>query len=107
MVGPVGHRASPGCASRSRSRPARHRSVDGKAPAAGDGGPPRRSSLARLAAQFAACAIANVIAMALPLALHRLGIDPAFGSGPLATVIQDLLSIVVYLGISTAILAPG
>jgi magnesium transporter len=35
--------------------------------------------------------------MALPYLLHRLGYDPAFGSGPLATVIQDLLSIVLYL----------
>jgi magnesium transporter len=35
---------------------------------------------------------------------NRLGLDPAFGSGPLATVIQDLLSVVIYLGIATAIL---
>jgi magnesium transporter len=28
--------------------------------------------------------------------LSRLGRDPAFGSGPLATVIQDLLSIAIY-----------
>jgi magnesium transporter len=34
--------------------------------------------------------------MLLPWALHRLGRDPAFGSGPLATVIQDLLSILIY-----------
>lgn len=49
----------------------------------------------------AACATANAVAMALPALLHRLSIDPAFGSGPLATVIQDLLSIVIYLGVST------
>lgn len=28
--------------------------------------------------------------------------DPAYGSGPLATVIQDLASIVTYFAISTA-----
>ena len=28
------------------------------------------------------------------------GSDPAFGSGPLATIIQDLLSIAVYLAIA-------
>ena len=39
-----------------------------------------------------------MVAMALPYLLHRLGYDPAFGSGPLATVVQDLLSIVIYLG---------
>jgi magnesium transporter len=54
---------------------------------------------------LAACATANLVAMALPWALHRLGVDPAFGSGPLATVVQDLLSILVYLAISAAILS--
>jgi magnesium transporter len=39
--------------------------------------------------------------MALPWLFHRLARDPAFGSGPLATVLQDLLSIVVYLAIAT------
>jgi magnesium transporter len=46
------------------------------------------------------CSIASVVAMALPSALARLGHDPAFGSGPLATVIQDLLSIVAYFAIA-------
>jgi magnesium transporter len=54
---------------------------------------------------FAACTTASVIAMVLPWILDRLDIDPAFGSGPLATVIQDLLSIVIYLVISSAMLA--
>jgi magnesium transporter len=54
---------------------------------------------------LAACATANFVAMALPWLLHRVGIDPAFGSGPLATVIQDLLSIVIYLAISTAVIS--
>ena len=51
-------------------------------------------------ALFCACSIATLVAMGLPLAFVRLGIDPAFGSGPLATVIQDLLSIAVYLAIA-------
>jgi magnesium transporter len=38
--------------------------------------------------------------MGLPYALARLGRDPAFGSGPLATVIQDLLSIAAYFGVA-------
>jgi magnesium transporter len=37
--------------------------------------------------------------MVLPWTLHRLGTDPAFGSGPLATVIQDLLSVLIYFAI--------
>jgi hypothetical protein len=39
-----------------------------------------------------------------PWLLNRLGLDPAFGSGPLATVIQDLLSVVIYLAIATAMI---
>jgi magnesium transporter len=37
--------------------------------------------------------------MALPSLFKRLGLDPAFGSGPLATLLQDLLSILVYFGV--------
>jgi magnesium transporter len=55
-------------------------------------------------ALFSASAIATVIAMVLPAAFHHVGIDPAFGSGPLATVIQDLASIVIYSGFATLIL---
>jgi magnesium transporter len=53
---------------------------------------------------LAACSMATITAMALPWLLDALGLDPAFGSGPLATVIQDLLSILVYFGIASAIL---
>lgn len=52
---------------------------------------------------LAACATATAIAIALPFALQRLGADPAFGSGPLATVLQDLISIAVYLGVAVQI----
>jgi len=50
-----------------------------------------------------ACSTATVVAMALPWVLYRLGRDPAFGSGPLATVIQDLLSIIIYFAIALAV----
>lgn len=49
------------------------------------------------------CSIATVVAMALPYGLARLGRDPAFGAGPLATVIQDLLSIAAYFAVATII----
>jgi magnesium transporter len=51
----------------------------------------------------AACSTATIVAMLLPVALDRAGLDPAFGSGPLATVIQDLLSILIYFAIVSAI----
>lgn len=43
-----------------------------------------------------ASSIASTIGMLLPWLLQRLGTDPAYGSGPLATIIQDLLSLIVY-----------
>jgi magnesium transporter len=42
-----------------------------------------------------------VAALALPWLFETFGFDPAFGSGPLATVVQDLLSIWIYLSITT------
>ena len=53
---------------------------------------------------FAACAVSTVVAMALPGLMSRLGRDPAYGSGPLATVVQDLLSLLIYFAVATAIL---
>jgi magnesium transporter len=46
------------------------------------------------------CSVATVVAMALPYTIARFGGDPAFGSGPLATVIQDLLSILAYFAVA-------
>lgn len=54
---------------------------------------------------LAACSTATLVAMVLPAALDRGGVDPAFGSGPLATVLQDLLSIVIYFLIASAIVS--
>lgn len=53
-------------------------------------------ALAVAVALFAASSFATVIATALPALIHRMGKDPAYGAGPLSTVIQDLLSLVVY-----------
>jgi magnesium transporter len=63
---------------------------------------------ARIAASVAlalgvSCSIATLVAMALPYALSRLGRDPAYGSGPLATVTQDLLSVIVYFAVASAL----
>jgi magnesium transporter len=55
-------------------------------------------------AVFAACSTATLSAMGLPSLLDAFGLDPAFGSGPLATVIQDLLSILIYFGIAYAVI---
>jgi magnesium transporter len=52
---------------------------------------------------LAAGAAATSIGLALPWLLSRLGFDPAFGSGPLATIIQDVLSLLVYFGLVVAL----
>lgn len=57
------------------------------------------------ASLLAACSTATITGMVLPWMLASAGFDPAFGSGPLATVVQDLLSIVIYLSIAAAIVA--
>lgn len=51
---------------------------------------------------FAAGALASLVGLLLPWALSRFDIDPAFGSGPVATVVQDLLTILVYFVLVTA-----
>jgi magnesium transporter len=56
-------------------------------------------------ALFAACSTATLVAMALPWLFDRLGADPAFGSGPLATVVQDLLSLLIYFGVATVLVS--
>jgi len=53
-------------------------------------------ALAVAVAVFAASATATTVAMALPWLFDRFGVDPAYGSGPLATVVQDLLSVLIY-----------
>lgn len=60
-------------------------------------------ALAVSVALFAAASVSTFVAMALPWLFHRLDKDPAFGSGPLATVVQDLLSVSIYFVVATAI----
>lgn len=55
-------------------------------------------------ALFAACSLATAIAVLLPWLMHQQGVDPAFGSGPLATVVQDLASLAIYLGCALLLL---
>jgi len=50
-------------------------------------------------ALICASSIATSIGLLLPSILSRLGKDPAYGSGPVATIIQDLLSLLIYLSV--------
>jgi magnesium transporter len=49
--------------------------------------------------------VASGLGLLLPWLFDRLGHDPAYGSGPLCTVVQDLLSVAVYFVIARALLA--
>lgn len=55
-------------------------------------------------ALFCAGGVATTIGLVLPWLLDRMGTDPAYGSGPLATVIQDLLSLIIYFAIVSSVL---
>jgi magnesium transporter len=48
-------------------------------------------------ALICASSVATSIGLLLPSILSRLGRDPAYGSGPVATIVQDLLSLLIYL----------
>jgi magnesium transporter len=56
-------------------------------------------------ALFAASVIASMLGLLLPWLLARSGSDPAFGSGPVATIIQDVLTIAIYFGVMTLVLS--
>lgn len=44
--------------------------------------------------------VAVGVGLLFPWLLSRFGFDPAYGSGPVATIIQDVLSLLAYFGIA-------
>jgi len=48
--------------------------------------------------------ISGFIGAAVPLALKRLNIDPALATGPFVTTSNDIISLLIYLGLVTAFL---
>ena len=60
-------------------------------------GEPRLAAAVTLALAGASI-VASVLGLVLPWLLARIGSDPAYGSGPLATIIQDVLSLLIYFG---------
>jgi magnesium transporter len=53
---------------------------------------------------FIACGIAASLGFLLPWTFARVGFDPAIASGPIGTVIQDIVSIAVYLLVAVSLL---
>jgi magnesium transporter len=54
-------------------------------------------------ALFAAGTVASSVGSLLPWLFGRFGYDPAYGSGPVATVLQDVLSLIIYFSIPSAL----
>jgi magnesium transporter len=50
------------------------------------------------------CALATVLASGIPIGFILLDLDPALGSGPLATALQDAISIAIYFLIALILL---
>lgn len=61
-------------------------------------GEPRLASAVALSV-FAAGTVANGIGLLFPWLLKRLRFDPAYGTGPASTVVQDVCTILIYFGI--------
>lgn len=53
----------------------------------------------------AAGTVATTVGLLFPWLLAHLGRDPAYGSGPIATIVQDVLSLVIYFAIAHAMLS--
>ena len=53
-------------------------------------------ALAVAVALVFASSVATSIGLLFPWLLARVGKDPAYGSGPIATILQDLLSLIIY-----------
>jgi magnesium transporter len=47
---------------------------------------------------------AGVVAIMLPVALMKLKRDPAIGGGPFTTIVQDLLSLLIYFAVASVII---
>jgi magnesium transporter len=45
---------------------------------------------------FIAIATAPIVALSVAQVFQSMGRDPAAGSGPIATVIQDVISVIIY-----------
>ena len=55
-------------------------------------------------AMFASMAIAPAVSLIMPTILQKEHKDPALGSGPFTTAVQDLISLLIYFAISSVII---
>ncbi len=48
--------------------------------------------------------VAGLAGIAVPVALDRLGVDPALGSGALVTTVTDIIGFLAFLGLAAMVL---
>ena len=51
-----------------------------------------------------AMVVSSLVGTLVPMLFHKIHIDPAVGSGPLITTINDLVAVVVYYGLAMVVL---
>lgn len=49
--------------------------------------------------------VATIAGSFIPLLIHKLGVDPAVASGPFITTLNDITSILIYLGLATTLIS--
>jgi magnesium transporter len=57
-------------------------------------------------AMVAIVVLGSLVGMSLPFILRKIGQDPAAASAPLVTSLADILGVLIYLGIASAMLGP-
>jgi magnesium transporter len=50
-------------------------------------------------------AVSTTVGLLFPWVLSRVGRDPALGSGPMATIVEDVLSLLIYFSVSSLVMA--
>lgn len=53
---------------------------------------------------FCSLSVATVVGATVPLIISKLKLDPAFASGPFITTVNDILGLIIYFTIATALL---
>jgi magnesium transporter len=64
---------------------------------------PQRLALTAAIALITVILLAATIGAAVPLILHRVGIDPALATGPFITTSNDILSVLIFFVLASTI----
>ena len=71
-----------------------------------DGDPSKAqvTTLAVTISLFCVIMFASVFGSLVPIVLEKLKIDPAIATGPFVTVTNDIVGMIIYMGVSTALI---